>query len=55
MKVLLYICVSGTHVRPTLAAAGQDVVWSSDWSYDPGDEAILVRAHLGRVNSLNSR
>lgn len=50
MKVLLDTCVSGALVRPTLTAAGHDVVWSGDWSYDPGDEAILARAHEeGRI------
>jgi predicted nuclease of predicted toxin-antitoxin system len=26
-------------------AAGHDVTWAGDWSEDPGDEAILARAH----------
>jgi predicted nuclease of predicted toxin-antitoxin system len=50
MKVLLDTCVSGTLVLPGLAAAGHDVVWSGDWPSDPGDEAILARAHEeGRI------
>lgn len=28
-----------------LRAAGHDVVWSGDWEDDPGDEAILAKAH----------
>ena len=31
-----------------LRAAGHDVVWSGDWEDDPGDEAILAKAHAQR-------
>lgn len=49
MKVLLDACIAGK-ARDALRAAGHDVVWAGDWSEDPGDEAILARAHgEGRV------
>jgi predicted nuclease of predicted toxin-antitoxin system len=44
MLILLDSCVWGG-VRPELAAAGHDVVWTGDWSEDPGDQEILSRAH----------
>jgi predicted nuclease of predicted toxin-antitoxin system len=44
VKVLLDTCVWGG-AKKTLADAGHDVVWSGDWAEDPGDEAILARAH----------
>jgi len=28
-----------------LTDAGHDVIWSGDWTNDPGDEEILARAH----------
>lgn len=50
MKVLLDTCVAGRPVAPALTAAGHDTVWAGDWDSDPGDEAILARAHQeGRV------
>jgi len=49
MKVLLDACVWGG-VRGELAATGHDVVWAGEWSEDPGDEEILIRAHNeGRI------
>ncbi len=49
MKLLLDSCVWGGAVG-RLRAAGHDVVWSGDWSADPGDEEILARALAeGRV------
>jgi predicted nuclease of predicted toxin-antitoxin system len=32
-------------VQTELVAAGYDVVWTGDWSEDPGDEAILATAY----------
>ncbi len=43
MKVLLDTCVS-LQAKAQLEAAGHDVVWVGD-EPDPGDEAILKRAH----------
>jgi predicted nuclease of predicted toxin-antitoxin system len=49
MKLFLDTCVSG-HAVLELRSAGHDVVWSGEWYEDPGDEAILERAHLeGRI------
>jgi len=49
LKALLDNCLSPL-ARQHLEAAGHDVVWAGDWSDDPGDEAILARAHeQGRV------
>ena len=49
MKVLLDTCVWGG-AKERVAGAGHDVVWSGDWTEDPGDEEILARAHAeGRV------
>lgn len=49
MKLLLDTCVWGG-ARKDLEAAGHDVIWSGDWSADPGDEVILERAYKeGRV------
>jgi predicted nuclease of predicted toxin-antitoxin system len=49
VKLLLDACVWGK-ARTELAAAGHDVVHAGDWPEDPGDEAILARAHTeGRV------
>ncbi len=45
MKVLLDTCVAGRLVAPSLLAAGHKVIWAGDWASDPGDEAILARAH----------
>ena len=36
-------CVWGG-AKGSLLAEGHDVVWSGDWSEDPGDEEILARA-----------
>lgn len=47
MKLLLDACVWGK-ARSELAAAGHDVVHAGDWTEDPGDEAILARAHAER-------
>lgn len=44
MKLLIDTCVSG-RVRDALQAAGHDVVWTSDWPQDPGDDEILDHAH----------
>lgn len=44
MNLLLDTCVWGGAVGE-LRAAGHDVVWSGDWEDDPGDEAILAKAH----------
>jgi predicted nuclease of predicted toxin-antitoxin system len=44
MKILLDTCV-WYGVRNELIAAGYDVIWSGDWSEDPGDEQILSTAH----------
>ena len=46
MKLLLDTCVWGGATK-TLEASGHDVVWSGDWSEDPGDEEILAKAHSG--------
>lgn len=43
MKVLLDTCVS-LQAKVQLEAAGHDVVWVGE-EQDPGDEAILKRAH----------
>ncbi|NEP56892.1 MAG: toxin-antitoxin system, toxin component, PIN family protein [Symploca sp. SIO2G7] len=44
MKLLLDTCIwSG--VLTELVAAGYDVVWTGNWSEDPGDEAILETAY----------
>lgn len=49
MRILLDTCVWGG-VRDELRAAGHDVIWAGEWPEDPGDEAILARAHgEGRV------
>ncbi len=49
MKLLLDTCVWGG-VRTELVAAGYDVVWTGDWSEDPGDEEILATAYSeGRI------
>ena len=47
MRLLLDSCVSGALKRP-LTDAGHDVIWSGDWTNDPGDEEILARAHTER-------
>ena len=44
LEGLLDTCVWGG-VRKTLSEAGHDVIWAGDWSSDPGDEEILLRAH----------
>ena len=44
MKLLLDTCVWGG-AQKTLAAYGHDVVWTGNWSEDPGDEEILATAH----------
>jgi predicted nuclease of predicted toxin-antitoxin system len=49
LKVLLDACVS-PKAKTELEAAGHDVVWAGDWTPDPGDEEILIRAkNQGRV------
>jgi len=49
MKMLLDTCVWGGAIK-TLEASGHDVIWSGDWSEDPGDEEILAKAHNeGRI------
>ena len=44
MRLLLDTCVWGG-AKGSLLAEGHDVVWSGDWSEDPGDEEILARAY----------
>ncbi len=44
MNVLLEPCVWGG-AKPDLQGAGHDVWWTGDLAKDPGDEAILARAH----------
>ena len=49
MKLLLDTCV-WNGVRADLENAGHDVIWAGDWGTDPGDTAILERAHEeGRI------
>lgn len=49
MKLLLDTCVWGG-VQTELVAAGYDVVWTGNWSEDPGDEEILATAYSeGRI------
>ena len=50
MRVLLDTCVWGG-VKDILSAAGYDVAWVGDLPADPGDEAVLSRAH-GEVRVL---
>jgi predicted nuclease of predicted toxin-antitoxin system len=43
-------------VRDDLLAAGYDVVWTGDWSEDPGDEEILATAYReGRILITNDK
>jgi predicted nuclease of predicted toxin-antitoxin system len=44
LKLLLDTCIARS-ARDTLLAAGHDVVWSGEWSTDPGDEQILTIAY----------
>lgn len=44
MKLLLDTCVWGG-AASELRASGFDIVWSGDWSEDPGDDEILSRAY----------
>ncbi len=44
MKLFLDTCV-WRGVKTELINAGHDVVWSGDWSQDPGDEEILATAY----------
>jgi predicted nuclease of predicted toxin-antitoxin system len=49
MKILLDTCV-WYGVRDELIAAGYDVIWTGDWSKDPGDQQILETArNKGRI------
>jgi predicted nuclease of predicted toxin-antitoxin system len=49
MRILLDTCV-WYGVRDELIAADYDVVWTGDWSEDPGDEQILATAYNeGRI------
>ena len=49
MKLLLDTCV-WRGVLTDLVAAGHNVVWTGDWSEDPGDEEILTTAYNeGRI------
>ncbi|MCC5805106.1 MAG: DUF5615 family PIN-like protein [Opitutales bacterium] len=43
-RILLDTCVWGGALQP-LSDAGHDVIWSGNWSSDPGDEAILKFAY----------
>jgi predicted nuclease of predicted toxin-antitoxin system len=44
VKVLLDTCVWGGAAL-ALRQAGHDMIWAGDWGDDPGDDAILARAH----------
>jgi predicted nuclease of predicted toxin-antitoxin system len=44
MRLLIDTCVWGG-AAGELRAAGHDVVWSGDWSEDPGDAEILAKAY----------
>jgi len=44
MKLLLHTCVWGA-AKKNLESSGHEVVWTGDWSKDPGDEEILARAN----------
>lgn len=49
MRLLLDTCMSEA-AKAHLVQAGADVLWAGEWDEDPGDEAILARAHSeGRV------
>lgn len=49
MKLLLDSCLSSATANQ-LREHGFDVLWSGDWTSDPGDPAILARANAeGRV------
>ena len=49
MKLLLDTCVWGG-AKKTLESLGHDVIWTGDWSKDPGDEEILATANNeGRI------
>lgn len=49
MKLLLDTCVWGGACKE-LEAARHDVIWTGDWSEDPGDDEILAHAHReGRI------
>jgi predicted nuclease of predicted toxin-antitoxin system len=49
MKILLDTCI-WYGVRDGLISAGYDVIWTGDWSEDPGDEQILAAArNQGRI------
>ncbi len=49
MKLLLDTCVWGKSADE-LRAAGHDVIWTGDWTEDPGDQEILAHAAAeGRV------
>jgi len=44
VKLLLDSCVWGK-AADELRAAGYDADWAGNWPIDPGDDAILARAH----------
>lgn len=49
MKILLDTCVWGG-TRQQLEALGYNVIWTGDWTEDPGDEEILAYAYNeGRI------
>ncbi|MDQ5822930.1 MAG: DUF5615 family PIN-like protein [Chloroflexota bacterium] len=49
MKVLLDTCVAAS-IQQELVEAGHDVFWAGSLSLDPGDAALLAKAHSeGRV------
>lgn len=49
MKILLDTCVWGGTLTE-LAERGYDVVWSGNWSEDPGDDEIIAQAYnQGRI------
>jgi predicted nuclease of predicted toxin-antitoxin system len=47
VKLLFDSCMS-TAVADELREQGVDVIWAGDWPKDPGDAAILMRAHEER-------
>jgi hypothetical protein len=51
-SILLDSCVWGGAL-PVLLELGHDVDWSGSWEQDPGDAAILDRAHSFEKTSSN--
>jgi predicted nuclease of predicted toxin-antitoxin system len=44
VRILLDACVWGGALQD-ITDAGHDAVWAGSWTFDPGDEEILLRAH----------